>query len=231
MIHSLLSSLPDLYEEMEEDGTVLEEAQDTADISTPNPDSCETEKAAVDAPPVSTQEGPVDTPREPAEPSASDALSNGGAKAEETEDTSASATLRRRIVSADSVPEKPAHMLEASDDSVQTYCTALEDQEAAAAPEPKNVPATRSRSMSFPARAHRPRLSLTSLLRRTDELFSQYPPSHPAILLSGIMGPQSVVFTWAESPSELPADDEAELMVTQPQLIVLPLQPEEMEEI
>ena len=84
--------------------------------------------------------------------------------------------------------------------------------------------------MSSPARAHRPRLSLTSLLRRSDELFALYPPSHPAILLSGIMGPQSVVFTWSQVPSELPADDEAELMVTQPQLIVLPMRPEEIEQ-
>ncbi|KAF7791724.1 hypothetical protein EIP86_002748 [Pleurotus ostreatoroseus] len=85
-------------------------------------------------------------------------------------------------------------------------------------------PPVRSRSPS-PVRVRRPQVSLSVLLERSDELFALYPPSHPAIALSSIMGPQSVVFTWSENPSELPSDDEAELMVTQPQLVVLPPPP------
>ncbi len=68
----------------------------------------------------------------------------------------------------------------------------------------------------------RPRVSLSSLLKTADELYSLYPPMHSAIALSAIMGPQSVMLTWSENPSDLPSDDEAELMVTQPQLIVIP---------
>ena len=234
MIHSLLSGLPDLYEEisvemveMEEDGTVQEDVPDTAEINTPANDSCDEEKTAVDTPPASSGEEDADPPAKSIDLDSSEARSNGNAKLEDAEDHTATATLRRR-----NVLEKPAHVLEASDDTVQTYATALENQEAAQPSEQQEekVPATRSRSMSSPARAHRPRLSLTSLLRRSDELFALYPPSHPAILLSGIMGPQSVVFTWSQVPSELPVDDEAELMVTQPQLIVLPMQPEEIEQ-
>ena len=68
----------------------------------------------------------------------------------------------------------------------------------------------------------RPRISLTSLLMQADDLYSRFPPSHPSIALSSIMGPQSVMLTWSEDPAELPSDDDAELMVTKPELVVLP---------
>ncbi|KAF9495133.1 hypothetical protein BDN71DRAFT_1448019 [Pleurotus eryngii] len=68
----------------------------------------------------------------------------------------------------------------------------------------------------------RPRVSLSSLLVAADQLYERYPPSHPDISLTSIMGPQSVVFTWSESPSEMPDDDEAERMVEKPELIVRP---------
>ena len=68
----------------------------------------------------------------------------------------------------------------------------------------------------------RPRISLTSLLMQADNLYSRFPPSHPSIALSSVMGPQSVMLTWSEDPAELPSDDDAELMVTRPELVVLP---------
>lgn len=37
------------------------------------------------------------------------------------------------------------------------------------------------------------------------------------------MGPQSVMFTWSENPNDLPDDDEAERIVSRPDLIVHPL--------
>lgn len=69
---------------------------------------------------------------------------------------------------------------------------------------------------------HRPQITLTSLLTQADALYETYPPTHPSINLSSIMGPQSVVFTWSETLSEMPDDDEAELMVDKPELIVRP---------
>lgn len=86
-----------------------------------------------------------------------------------------------------------------------------------------------SGSFSSDELPHKPRVSLSSLLERADELYSVYPPSHPAVALPSVMGPQSTMLTWSENPSELPADDEAELMVTQPSLIVLP-PPEEADD-
>lgn len=72
------------------------------------------------------------------------------------------------------------------------------------------------------ARPHRPRISISSLLQRADDLFALHPPTHPQIALASVMGPQSVVLTWSERAADLPEDDEAELMITRPELIVLP---------
>ncbi|PPQ88792.1 hypothetical protein CVT25_010478 [Psilocybe cyanescens] len=70
---------------------------------------------------------------------------------------------------------------------------------------------------------HRPdRILLTDLLRHADALYKEFPPSHPGLALSSIMGPQSVVFTWSESFSELPSDNTAEAMVSHPELVVYP---------
>jgi hypothetical protein len=69
---------------------------------------------------------------------------------------------------------------------------------------------------------HRPKITLTSLLTRADELYSLYPPTHLLVSVSSIMGPKSVLFTWSERASERVNDDEAEAIVTHPELIVRP---------
>jgi hypothetical protein len=69
---------------------------------------------------------------------------------------------------------------------------------------------------------HQRTIFLTDLLRQADALYAEFPPSHPDLHLSSIMGPQSVIFTWSESFSELPSDQEAEAMVQHPNLIVYP---------
>ena len=73
------------------------------------------------------------------------------------------------------------------------------------------------------------RLFLTDLLKHADTLYSTFPPSHPGLSLSSIMGPQSVVFTWSESPSSLPSDNTAEAMVSHPELVVYPFIETQME--
>ncbi|KAF9031640.1 hypothetical protein BDZ89DRAFT_1063779 [Hymenopellis radicata] len=68
----------------------------------------------------------------------------------------------------------------------------------------------------------KPTITLASLLLHADEMYETYPPSHPSLSLSSIMGPQSVVFTWSTSCAEMPSDDAAERMVEQPELTVFP---------
>ncbi|KAI0765866.1 rab-GTPase-TBC domain-containing protein [Trametes elegans] len=73
-----------------------------------------------------------------------------------------------------------------------------------------------------PARLRRPRVSMTALLTHADKLYARFPPEHPGIAVSRVMGPQSAMCTWSERRADLPDDDEAELMVTRPELVVLP---------
>ncbi|KAL5522985.1 GYP8 [Sanghuangporus sanghuang] len=78
---------------------------------------------------------------------------------------------------------------------------------------------------------HAPRkiIALPALLEYTDELFEQYPPSNPALHVSEIMGPKSVMFTWYEDPHSLMSDAEAEAVMAHPELIVLPfIDPDEV---
>lgn len=67
-----------------------------------------------------------------------------------------------------------------------------------------------------------PNLTLVDLLCKADELYEKFPPSHSGLKLSSIMGPQSVIFTWSASPFALPSDHMAEAMVAHPELIVYP---------
>ncbi|KAK0496055.1 rab-GTPase-TBC domain-containing protein [Armillaria luteobubalina] len=76
----------------------------------------------------------------------------------------------------------------------------------------------------------KPSVTLTSLLLQADHLYETYPPSHPSLALSSIMGPQSVMFTWSSSFADLPSDDSAERMVEYPQLIVYPYVEEDIDE-
>ncbi|KJA17614.1 hypothetical protein HYPSUDRAFT_70607 [Hypholoma sublateritium FD-334 SS-4] len=67
-----------------------------------------------------------------------------------------------------------------------------------------------------------PKLTLVELLTAADALYEKFPPSDSGLALSSIMGPQSVIFTWSESASNLPSDHTAEAMVAHPELVVYP---------
>jgi hypothetical protein len=73
-----------------------------------------------------------------------------------------------------------------------------------------------------PGQPAKARISLSSLLRQADDLLVRFPPSHPKLDLDKIMGPRSTIFTWSESFSSLPPDDELEQYVNTPHLVVLP---------
>jgi hypothetical protein len=64
--------------------------------------------------------------------------------------------------------------------------------------------------------------SLPSLLTHASNLETLFPPSHPSLHLSQIMGPQSVIHTWSENFKDWPSDNDAEGMVTHMDLIVYP---------
>lgn len=66
------------------------------------------------------------------------------------------------------------------------------------------------------------KIALSILLTQADTLYSTYPPSHPALTLSQIMGPQSAVFTWSENHAEMPSDSAAEGIVQNLSLVVFP---------
>ncbi|KAK7471029.1 GTPase-activating protein gyp8 [Stygiomarasmius scandens] len=68
----------------------------------------------------------------------------------------------------------------------------------------------------------KPTIPLVVLLKQADDLYKTYPPNHPGLSLSSIMGPKSVVFTWSPEPSEMPDDDTAENIVEHTDQIVLP---------
>ncbi|KXN84909.1 TBC1 domain family member 20 [Leucoagaricus sp. SymC.cos] len=70
--------------------------------------------------------------------------------------------------------------------------------------------------------SHPHKLSLPILLQTASTLFQTYPPTHPSLYLSQIMGPQSVVHTWSEKFEEWVGDDDAERMVLRPDLVVYP---------
>lgn len=52
---------------------------------------------------------------------------------------------------------------------------------------------------SVKTRTKPPPLSLTRLLRQADDLLNAYPPSHPSVRLTEIMGPDSAMRTWRPS--------------------------------
>ncbi|KLO19413.1 hypothetical protein SCHPADRAFT_885554 [Schizopora paradoxa] len=72
-----------------------------------------------------------------------------------------------------------------------------------------------------PPRAQRKTTYLPQILEQADELFTRYPPTHPDLHVSSILGPRSVVFTWSEIQDELLGDEEAEAIVSQPEFVVL----------
>lgn len=206
MIHSLLSSLPDLFEENE--------------------------------PPTSSK---LDALDDPVEEDTKDILSglNSPMPNTSTEDSiSTDPTVRDGSIANGvvlDVPDidDPDKQGERKPDCLQDVIPSTQEHEPShsESSHPHVVEDTPSRPSTPPSPVpRRPRISMTSLLQHADLLYELYPPSHPSISLHTIMGPQSVVFTWSENPCLLPSDDEAELMVGHPELVVLPVQEGEKEE-
>ena len=238
MLHSILSCLPKLYEEGEE-----------ADPSLPIPEAGVTpgtgaEDTAVavekepkgdalpngDHVPESTSE--VEEPLDPTEiPSVkqetSDDVDVAGDLSTPSSDPSTGESDRTAI-DGEPLTDEPPTSGENDTTLVDEPITKTKSEETnpgpTSTPTPPSEPEPEDSDPwpDTPGQPAKARLSLSSLLRQADELFVRFPPSHPKLDLDKIMGPRSTIFTWTDSFSTLPSDDELEQYVKTPHLVVLP---------
>jgi len=193
MVHSLLSGIPDLFDG---DPPTEHTATDPMEISLDLPTGpSELTSADVYEPLDATEDQSVTSYAVSEQTDVSDIT-----LVESRLDPPQEKDINDRPHSPKSPPDTPNQL---RDDIEKTY----------------DAPANSISSSLLP---HRPKITLTSLLTRADELYSLYPPTHPLVTVSSIMGPQSVLFTWSEQTSERLDDDEAEAIVTRPELIVRP---------
>lgn len=213
-MHSLLTSLPDLYEDGEEPISPKLE-----------PSEAKIEESEPPIPLGEAEPIKADTPSAPELESSYSKEASGGVVEE-----AVSAPFAENLP-----PDQPETTFLAESAGVhETNSQAdLSIEEDGAAPsgdksssDPQEPPLSEKepirRSPSPEPRPHRPRVSVTALLAHADALYAQYPPTHPGVAVSSVLGPQSVMLTWSERRAELPSDDDAELMVLNPDLIVLP---------
>ncbi|KAI0641372.1 rab-GTPase-TBC domain-containing protein [Trametes meyenii] len=232
MMHSLLTGLPDLYEEGEDTITLNEESSESTDGITTQ---CKVEEPDAQ---TSSSDAVIDGPlaMRPATPevdttghSVDDATEeNSTLIAEDVPLTALESSCTADAQDSNSLETASGSSSDLTVDPTVEITTEKDDMPSTSA-EPQEpsvseiyISRTTSPEPFEPTRPHRPRVSLTTLLTHADELFALYPPTHPAIDISSIMGPQSAMITWSERRAELPDDDEAELMVTKPELVVLP---------
>ncbi|KAH9848720.1 rab-GTPase-TBC domain-containing protein [Lenzites betulinus] len=228
MMHSLLTSLPDLYEEGDdpvlpkeevlepEAAPKLESQVEEAEPSIPSDtDALAPPKPKPDDPasggtPEGNVQGALSEP--PVEDQAQDDAHAGEPHATEADEAQ------------DAVLPKETKAEHNNEHPSESHPGSEPESDALEAPLSEKNPPPRSRSPEplDSVRAHRPRISLTALLARADALYAQYPPTHPGVAVDSVMGPQSVMRTWSEHRAEVPSDDDAERMVLNPDLIVLP---------
>ena len=238
MIHSLLSSLPDLYEDDDEND------ESTLSASThPPPGSSmvlphggeEGSPIAEDSAVSNPATGDVDTADAPS-------TAPDETVSEDPEVSTASFTEDATLVD-DSVHEEKANETQTSviaeeptlvEDEKEKSLEVPGESDSVGSPHTASDIADRSEPSATevtPADGiRRPRIRMSTMLEEADRLFDRFPPTHPSIDLSSIMGPGSVMLTWSENPAHLPKDDEAEMMVTRPHLVVLPPPDEDEDE-
>lgn len=220
MLHSLLSQLPDIYEEVPDDTSAQPPPSNEDNLDVAIETLYDTEQANV----INTREAlppPVD----------------GSSAAPPALATYKIAGLEAELTQGDAdLDEKVPFLASANSDLSQTPPESLSDSALKEAPslvaELNNVPifvppgssptSSRSNSPSLTDGNKRARISLSILLQHADDLYSLYPPTTPSLALDRVFAANSVIYTWHEDPSLLPKDDDAEEMVEHPELIVLP---------
>ncbi|KIP07258.1 hypothetical protein PHLGIDRAFT_127792 [Phlebiopsis gigantea 11061_1 CR5-6] len=230
MVHSLLSSLPDIYDDYDDEETsipseaavVVHEASSPSVLEESSPSSGASEEAL--------------SPN-----SSNDNYDNDFLSADESETDISShpddATLVDESSHTSELDTPSPSMLEddptlVSEETTKTLQHLQEPSTAPSgsfhiAPETTYPPefSPRDEATSAPAQeagVRRPRIHISALLEQADELLARYPPLDPPVSLEAVMGPNSVMRTWSEDPALLPSDDAAERMVASPHLVVLP---------
>ncbi|EGO03968.1 hypothetical protein SERLA73DRAFT_69774 [Serpula lacrymans var. lacrymans S7.3] len=122
--------------------------------------------------------------------------------------------------------EQPSESHENSQDRISDE---LHDEKHALLASPAASDADPDEYSQSPRKKRPPPIPLPSLLIHANQLFADYPPSHPLLAIPAIMGPRSVVHTWSEGHTVEKDDDEAEGWVGG-EGIVLPYVEEEDEE-
>ncbi|KAJ7591551.1 rab-GTPase-TBC domain-containing protein, partial [Mycena floridula] len=220
MLHSLLSALPDISDE-DEEALIKEEEFD----------EIKAENAKEDVVEVEVEEK-VDEKAEVVEAEVEEGV-------KEEVDEQVKEEVEEQV--GEEIKEEVEESVKIQDGSLDAVTEPHQRKESSASstfpihtpPTIPSLPSTLtppSRSPS-PAPDRKPQctFTLTSLLTESDALYTKYPPTEPALCLSSIMGPQSVIFTWSESAQAMPSDDVAECMVEHPNLIVYPLVEEKPE--
>ncbi|TFK19355.1 hypothetical protein FA15DRAFT_709065 [Coprinopsis marcescibilis] len=220
MVHSLLSGLPDIFDEENESGPLEE-------LPAPSPLG---EKSTLTAYYSSVTEEPTSHAVEPTTDAVT-ANNNPNAQLDLSPHVQ-SATLGSTMPSG--TPD--SHPNSACDADVPTPVLESRDQY------PSNQARSRTRSNAipppYPHVELKPKVSLSSLLTRADDLRRTFPPDHPGLGMAKIMGPQSVVYTWREPGTRVDVSEDAEdvedvgdpdalaeAMLQHPELIVYPYDP------
>ena len=228
MVHSLLSSLPDIYDDYEDEEptapteavVVVHEASSQRESEEAASSSDAFEEALSPKPSddnyddtlLSADESETDVSSHPDDATLVDEPSHTS-----TLDTPSSSVLEDDPTLVSEETTKMAlHLQELSTTTAGSFHTA---PESADPPEPS----PHARTASPPAEeagVRRPRIRISTLLEQADALLARYPPRDPPVSLEAVMGPNSVMRTWSESSAL--SDDEAERMVASPHLVVLP---------
>ena len=247
MVHSLLSGLPELWDgeeeewvkevemdgegdvKIEEDGVKLEE--ENVPLGHTPDDPTNEEATILPAPALSPIPSPSSTPPSPSTliPTTdwgdmTTTKDESGVDHGELLESSQSAPAFVSVFENGDMNERvelSSSFLSEEGETLNSSHTLTHSPAPSTSPSPTRPTSPSSR----PKRT--PQIPLTALLTHADELYNTYPPSHPSLCLSEIMGPRSVVFTWSEGAGAggeegEEADDEAERIVLHPELIVFP---------
>lgn len=252
MLHSLLSTLPELIDEKEctgiqkesdhtepgvgDDGKIAESSlKDKDEFAIIDDEKSHLEVSVVgeildDSPSRAEHEGlQGKTSQDPSVgENSDDALTqhNGVANASQPPGSSAWEESGRQ-------PVLDASTILSTEASNGDLATAV-DHSSSTLPSPSSSetppPSPSPPSSEFPQqRRRRAAVSLPDLLTHADALFERFPPTHPSLHLPEIIGPKSVIFTWSEDPAQLLSDAEAEALIAHPELVILPYQdPDEL---
>ena len=240
MLHSILSSLPILYEEGEEADPPLPipEAEVTRGTKADDTVAAVGKKREVDTLPIGDHlpgptveaEGPpvVEPTQTPPlmQESSGDADISGNLSTPSSDPSTGESDIT--ALDGELPTDEPPTFSENGTTLVDEPITKAESEETKPVPTSTSTPPSEPEPEDSdpwpdtPGQPVKARLSLSSLLRQADGLFVRFPPSHPKLDLDKIMGPRSTIFTWTESFTSLPSDDELEQYVKTPHLVVLP---------